>query len=38
MGMGGGWATPPIDHRKFTLAKGSRWDYTPLPFYVGIPT
>ena len=21
-----------IDHRKSTLARGSRWDYTPLPF------
>ena len=21
-----------LDHRKSTLAKGSRWDYTPLPF------
>ena len=21
-----------IDHGKSTLAKGSRWDYTPLPF------
>ena len=20
------------DHRKSTLARGSRWDYTPLPF------
>ena len=27
-----------LDHRKFTLARGSRWDYTPLPFQVGIPT
>ena len=21
-----------VDHRKSTLARGSRWDYTPLPF------
>ena len=21
-----------LDHRKSTLARGSRWDYTPLPF------
>ena len=21
-----------VDHGKSTLAKGSRWDYTPLPF------
>ena len=21
-----------IDHRKSTLARGSRWDYTSLPF------
>ena len=21
-----------LDHRKCTLARGSRWDYTPLPF------
>ena len=27
------WGAPaPLDRRKFTLAKGSRWDYTPLPF------
>ena len=26
----------PIDHGKSTLARGSRWDYTPLPFKVGI--
>ena len=24
-----------IDHRKSTLARGSRWDYTPLPFIGG---
>ena len=27
-----------LDHGKSTLARGSRWDYTPLPFWVGIPT
>ena len=21
-----------VDYRKSTLARGSRWDYTPLPF------
>ena len=29
---GGIRATGTIDHRKSTLAKDSRWDYTPLPF------
>ena len=32
----GGWVwigpTGGLDHRKSMLAKGSRWDYTPLPF------
>ena len=27
-----------LDHRKSMLARGSRWDYKPLPFEVGIPT
>ena len=31
-------SSPELDHRKSTLARGSRWDYTPLPFQVGIPT
>ena len=25
-------ASHSLDHRKSTLARGSRWDYTPLPF------
>ena len=35
---GGTLSLEAVDHRKPTLAKGSRWDYTPLPFEVGIPT
>ena len=30
--VGGGVASQWVDHRKSTLARGSRWDYTPLPF------
>ena len=29
-GSSGGYGG--IDHRKSTLARGSRWDYTTLPF------
>ena len=32
VGVGGGSSRGDIDHRKSTLARGSRWDYTPLPF------
>ena len=37
-GGGGGGSGALVDHRKSTLARGSRWDYTSLPFKVEIPT